>query len=122
MRADFSLFSIYFPVAAAIAIARTEEDRYSADVIDQVLLDNPGVREAVESLPIQDVKTVLNELHVGDHGTDQGCRCRLIYLASRRITTYLAGLDLSPVPSKDKYLRLRDAYRELLDHHLRSYP
>lgn len=117
--ANFNSFVIEMPAPVAIAIARLDEEKYARAVIDRALIDLSGLKDQIDSIPDPDLREVLNRNHVGDHGDDLDRRCRLIYLAARRITTHLRGVGSYPVMSKAKYDSLREAYQDFLEYHLR---
>lgn len=117
--ADFGSFRIEMPAPVAVAIARLDEEKYARAVIDRALIDLSGLKAQIEAISDQDLRDVLNRNHVGDHGDDLDRRCRLIYLAARRITAYLRGVGSYPVMSRNKYDNLRGAYQDFLEYHLR---
>lgn len=122
MITEFERFSLDIPAAVAIAIARLDTEHYPR-VVARVLRDYPALREAINAINASDVIATLREAHAAPFGTfgdDTTNRQRLVYLAAGRIANVLLEVGSSPVMSQAKYDALREAYRELHDHHLRQ--
>lgn len=117
MITEFGGLVLDIPSAVAIGIARADEDHYPA-IVDQALDENPYLLEQVSAIPAEQLLAALKAAHVGNWGTEDECRRRLVYWAARSVSVYLQHVADSSVMSAAKYDALRAAYRELLDYHL----